>query len=249
MGEMDLVLLLVMAAAMVAGGLVKGLVGVALPMVSLSILSAVIDVRLALGLIAIPILMTNLWQAFSSGWPRGVLRRHWSLLVCMLIGIWLGTRLVIALPVQLLYGVIGAAVVVFTLASALSPQWSLPRRAQVWAEPLVGSISGFLGGLSTIWGPPLVMYFVMIRLNKDEFIQTAGLIWLAGSLPLVLGYVANGLLSRDVALLSAAAVVPSFAGFFVGQWLRGKINPESFRKVLLVVLFLLGLNLIRRALF
>lgn len=248
MPETDLSLFLVLAAALVAGGLVKGLVGVALPMVSISILSAVIDVRLALGLISIPILSTNLWQAFYAGAPRDVLQRHWALIVCMLLGIWFGTLLVVELPVELLYGLIGVAVVGFTAVSILTPQWSLPLRMQIWAGPLAGAASGILGGLSTIWGPPLVMYFVMIRLPKEDFIRTAGLIWFAGSIPLLLGYVSNGMLSREIVWLSAAAVVPSFAGFFVGQWLRGKIDPGSFRKVLLVVLFLLGLNLIRRAL-
>ena len=50
-------------------------------------------------------------------------------------------------------------------------------------------------------------------------------------------------------MLSLAACLPSFVGQWVGTWVRARIEQESFRKVLLIVFFLIGLNLIRRALF
>jgi hypothetical protein len=244
----DLSFLLVIAIAMTAGGLVKGLTGVALPMVSIAILSSAIDVRLALGIITIPIVLTNFWQAYHAGRPMETLRRFWLLLLCMLVFIWLGTNLVVLLPPQGLYAVIGTAIVVFTGTSYFMPSWTLPARAQTWTGPLAGALSGLLGGISTIWGPPLMMYFLMIRLPKDAFIRTTGLVWSAASIPLLAGYVRNGIVDAEIARLSAAACVPSFAGLWVGQWLRARIEPEAFRKVLLIVVFFIGLNLIRRAL-
>ena len=46
----------------------------------------------------------------------------------------------------------------------------------------------------------------------------------------------------------ALLLLPSFAGLAIGQWLRGYINEDLFRKTLAGVLFLIGLNLIRKAL-
>lgn len=245
----DVSFLLFLALAMAVGGLVKGLVGIGLPMASVAILSSAIDVRFALGLITLPIVLTNLWQACHAGRPLEVLRRFWLLLALMLVCIWLGAGLVVRLPGEVLYGVIGSAVVVFTSASYFTPRWTLPQRVESWAGPVAAVVSGFLGGISTIWGPPLVMYFVMIRLPKEAFIRATGLIWFAASIPLLLGYVRNGILDAATAQLSAAACLPSFAGLWVGQWLRDRIDPETFRKVLLFVLCLIGLNLIRRAVF
>lgn len=239
----------VLAAATLIGGLVKGVIGVALPMVSIAILSSVVDVHLALGLITIPILLTNVWQAFYAGRALEVLRRFWLPIACLVASIWLGTSLVVRLSPAALYGIIGTVIVVFTSTSYFTPHWSLPERLRTLAGVVAGVVSGVLGGLSTIWGPPLVMYFVTIRLPKEEFIRTAGLFWFAASLPLVAGYVRNGILNADNAALSAAAVVPSFTGLWLGQWLRGRIPQETFRKVLLIGLCFVGLNLIRRALF
>ena len=46
---------------------------------------------------------------------------------------------------------------------------------------------------------------------------------------------------------SLLALIPSFAGLTVGQWLRGYINEDLFRKTLAAVLLVIGLNLIRKA--
>lgn len=245
----DPTLLLIMALAVLLGGLVKGLVGIGLPIVSVAVLSSVIDVRLALGTLVIPIVLTNLWQAVHTGRPLETIRRFWPLIVAMMICIWLGAVLVVRLPGDLLYGLIGAVVVVFTAINLFTPHWTLPARHERWSGVLAGAMSGLLGGISTIWGPPLVMYFVMIRLPKDTFIRVVGLIWFAASIPLLLGYIRNGILDLPTAKLSAAACLPGFAGMWLGTWLRGHFDQETFRKVLLVVLLLIGLNLIRRALF
>jgi uncharacterized membrane protein YfcA len=93
------------------------------------------------------------------------------------------------------------------------------------------------------------MLFIMLRLPKETFIQATGTIWFAASIPLLIGYRQNGILDDSTAVLSLAACLPSFLGLWVGTWVRGKIEQESFRKVLLVVFFLIGLNLIRRAIF
>ena len=243
----DPLLLAIIALAVLFGGFVKGVVAIGLPIVSIGVLSSVMEAHFALGIIMFPLLLTNLWQMLHAGRPLEVVRRFWPMIVSMLVCIWLGTRLVTRLPGDWLYGFIGVAVVLFTTLNFFTPHWRLPARSERWASPLAGAIGGLLGGISTIWGPPLTMLFIMIRLPKEAFIQATGTIWFAASIPLLLGYRQNGILDDSTAVLSLAACLPSFFGLWIGTWVRGKIEPESFRKVLLIVFFLIGLNLIRRA--
>ena len=49
--------------------------------------------------------------------------------------------------------------------------------------------------------------------------------------------------------LSVYACIPGMIGIRIGEIIRDRINQETFRKAMLVMLFLIGLNLIRRALF
>ncbi|MEE8534949.1 MAG: sulfite exporter TauE/SafE family protein, partial [Kiloniellales bacterium] len=144
-GEDGTVLAIVIV-AMTVGGLVKGVLGVALPMVAIAILSSVIDVHLALGIITIPILLTNVWQAFYAARPLETLRRFWLPVACLVVSIWLGTNLVVRLPGSVLYGIIGAAVVIFTTTSYFTPHWTLPERFRTWTGVVAGVVSGLLGG-------------------------------------------------------------------------------------------------------
>ncbi len=229
------------------GGIVKGAIGVGLPVVAIAILSNFLPAPLVLAIVTLPILLTNLWQAVAAGNFKVHLARFWPMILCLLVVIWLSARLVVMLEARLLYGLISVAVLSFTIASYFEITWNVPPSAERWAGPVAGVLGGFLGGVSTIWGPPMMIYFVMLRLPKEAYIQAVGLVWFVAAIPLVVAYVRYGILNAETASLSALACVPGFVGLAVGQLVRKHINQELFRKLLLMFLFLVGLNLLRRA--
>lgn len=247
--DIDPAMLRLIAFAMALGGLVKGAIGIGLPIVCVAVLSQFVEVHLVLALVTIPICLTNFWQAIHAGSPLEPIRRFWPMILCLLVSLWLSAKLVVRIEPETLYGLIGCAVLIFTVTSFIQPSRGLTPATERWAGPLAGLLGGVLGGLSAMWGPPMMMYFVMLRLPKEEFIRAVGLVWFAASLPLVAGYVENGVLNERTVQLSALACLPALAGLWLGQWIRGFIDQESFREVLLLALFLIGLNLIRRALF
>jgi len=93
------------------------------------------------------------------------------------------------------------------------------------------------------------MYLLALDLKKEEFVQAVGLIFFIGSVPLVVFYWLHGVVRPDNVGWSALACLPAFLGLAVGQWVRRRVDQETFRKVLLAVLFVVGLNLLRRAFF
>ena len=64
---------------------------------------------------------------------------------------------------------------------------------------------------------------------------------------MTLALVAFGRLGQTEALWGTAALVPVFAGMFLGEWLRGRVSEVLFRRAILILLLLSGLNLIRQA--
>jgi uncharacterized membrane protein YfcA len=111
----------------------------------------------------------------------------------------------------------------------------------------VGLAAGVLNGVSTVNGPPLVMYLVSLGLKKNEFVGAYALIALSGAVPLLLSYIAVGLLGPREFGFSVLALLPALLGLVCGERLRRRIDAERFRQLLLWVLILLGINLIRRA--
>lgn len=242
---------LVVAALLVflIAGTIKGTVGLGLPVTSVGLLSLITDPRTAVTLAVLPIFVSNIWQIYRAGETRSALRRYWPFVTVLVLVFFPATALAPALPTEALIFTLGIAIVLFSLTSLAVMPPELADRHDTAGQLTAGALSGFLGGLTAIWSPPMVIYFLSRRLAKDEFIRASGLFFFAGSVPLVAGYFANGLLNATTAPLSALLVVPSLLGFALGERIRGRLNAERFRTAVLIVFLLMGLNLLREAFF
>ncbi|MCH7832256.1 MAG: sulfite exporter TauE/SafE family protein [Proteobacteria bacterium] len=246
----DWFMLAVMSGALITGGVVKGVVGLGLPIVTLAILLNFMPPLTVLGLLVAPILVTNLWQSLRAGNLLQPLGRFWPMIVMAVIFLFIGAELIVGMDTAVLFAVLGCFVVVFSATNLIKPRvHPLKPETEKWAGPLAGALGGLLGGISTIWGPPMMMYFVMLKLDKDTFVRTVGLAWFSMAVPLTFAYWRNGIFTGDVIPLSLAACVPGMIGIRIGEKIRQHIDQETFRKVMLAVLLIIGLNLIRRAVF
>ncbi len=246
----DWIMLAIMSGALITGGVVKGVVGLGLPIVTLAILLNFMPPLTVLGLLVAPILVTNLWQSLRAGNLLQPLGRFWPMIVMAVIFLFIGAELIVGMDTAVLFAVLGCFVVVFSATNLIKPRvHPLKPETEKWAGPLAGALGGLLGGISTIWGPPMMMYFVMLKLDKDTFVRTVGLAWFSMAVPLTFAYWRNGIFTGDVIPLSLAACVPGMIGIRIGEKIRQHIDQETFRKVMLAVLLIIGLNLIRRAVF
>ncbi|MDH3694885.1 MAG: sulfite exporter TauE/SafE family protein [Gammaproteobacteria bacterium] len=240
---------ILISVAIMVGGVVKGVTGIGLPVVTTAIASSFLPAQLVLGFISIPLVLTNLWQAISAGDPLKPLRRFWLLALGLCFGVWITSSYAAVVDPRVIYGVIGIAVFMHAASSFYAGGFTVPQHMEKWISPVVGFAGGLMGGLSTIWGPLIVIYFLMLRLGKEEFVQVVGWVWLLGSIPLTLGYISNGILNRDIALASAAACTPALAGLIVGQTIRKRIDEQRFQRIVMICLLLIAFNLLRRAFF
>lgn len=76
-------------ATFLLAGLVKGVVGLGLPTISVGLLGLVMPPMQAAALLLVPSMVTNIWQLADGRSPWPMLRRLWP----MLLGIVLGTLL------------------------------------------------------------------------------------------------------------------------------------------------------------
>ena len=90
---------------------------------------------------------------------------------------------------------------------------------------IIGLFSGALGGLSSIWSPPVAMYLLARNVSKAEFIGATGFLFLAGSIPLAIGLAFAGVLTIDTILHSLMGLIVVLIGFRIGEWLRGHVQP------------------------
>ena len=118
------------------------------------------------------------------------------------------------------------------------------RRAEVG----LGILGGLYGGVSGIWGPPLIIYLVSIGATKAESIRVQGVVFLIGAAALLPAHLVSGVLDGPRLAMSALVTVPAMAGLWLGFRMQNRLDQQQFRRWTLVLLALTGANLLRQAL-
>ena len=232
-----------MAGAFLVAGLVKGIVGLGMPTVSLALMAAVIDLKSAIVLVLVPTLVANVWQSLVGGRLRLILARHWPLLALASFGIWVGVGLLAESDARLYSGLLGLLLMAYAGFSLGVRDVPSPGRHEVWLGPLIGGLSGLAAGMTGSFAVPGVPYFQSLALKRDELIQTLGVTFTVAAVSLALALKRNDLIEPAALGLSAAALVPTFAGLALGQAARRRLSEQSFRQVFFAALGLLGLYL------
>jgi len=237
----DAGVLAVIALAFVAGGFVKGLIGGGLPSVVVPIMAIVVDPAFAAALTIAPVAATNVWQAADGRLFIPVVRRFWAFLIAMSVGVVVGAQILVGLPPTTAALLIGIAVVVMSPIPLASNRFEISRSRESTLNPLIGGIAGLVGGATVIFSPVLV-YFAMLRLDKDLYVATAAVGALCAMFVLYLGLTFSNTLTLDVVRFSATLLIPTMVGFLLGRALRGSISQRAFRLILSASLALLSSN-------
>ncbi len=237
-----------MIALFLAGG-VKGIIGLGLPLTALSIIGAVADLRLAIALIAIPIVATNIYQAFDGGRAMEMLRRYWVINLCSVVGTVIGAQILFIVDPDILTTTLGVVVIVYVAINATGFAIRISDSASHWAAPPLGILSGLLTGTTGSVGIPIALYLQAQRLDKESFLRAIALTFLISASMLVIALMEKGAIGKETALVSAASLIPAFAGMAIGQRLRGRLSEDLFRKFVFLFLMVAAANLIRKGLF
>jgi uncharacterized protein len=237
------------ALCLAAGGFAKGVVGFALPLIALSLMGSFLPYEAAVALLIVPTLVSNLAQSLRNGagaaWAS--LAEFWRLIAVMMVTIALAAQLVVILPDRVLFGVLGASITAFGLSQLAGWQARFPAHRRAAVETGVALVAGFFGGISGVWGPPIVMYLLSARVPKVEMVRVQSLCFLFGSLVLLGAHLKSGVLDAVTAPASAWLVLPTMAAMVLGYRVQDRLDQALFRKATLWVLVVAGLNLLRRA--
>lgn len=229
-------------------GVVKGLVGFAMPLILISGMSSVVEPELALAGLLLPTLLSNLWQGFRQGVSAalGSLRDFVPFIAVGGVALVASAQLVRVVPSQAMFVLIGVPVVLFTGLQLMGWRPFLGEAQRVRAQLAVGAIAGAMGGFSGTWGPPTVLLLVALDTPKLDQVRIQGVLYALGSVVLLLAHVGSGVLRQETLPFALFTVVPALAGMWLGLKLQDRTPQLVFQRVTLLVLFVAGLNLIRR---
>jgi uncharacterized membrane protein YfcA len=202
----------------------------------------------AAALLLVPSLVTNVWQLLAGPRFGALLRRHWTMMLGIVLGTWAGSG-VIASGAALHATVgLGAALILYGLVGLAKLQLRVPPETERWVGPAVGAATGIVTGATGVFVIPAVPYLGALGLERDDLIQALGLSFTISTLALSAGLAWHGALSAQAATASLAALAPALAGMALGSWLRARVQPETFRLCFFLGLLVLGIELLWRGL-
>ena len=215
--------------------------GFGLSLVAMSLLVNVIGVREATPLVSLVAITAELiiliyyHHAFN-------LRAVARLSITAVLGIPIGLYYLGQVDEHVVTAVLG--IILCTYALYALSGLKLPRLENpLWAYGL-GFCSGLLGGAYNTSGPPIVIYGSCRQWPPAEFKSNLQGFFLLISTLAAIGHALNGNFTSTIWHNYLYALPGIALGILIGVRLDKRLNPQSFRQIVLVMLIVLGLRLI-----
>lgn len=220
---------------------VQAVTGFGLALVSMPLLVLVLNIQVASPLVALiggvaELLLLLHYRADLN--IRAVTR----LVVASLLGIPVGVLLLRRVDVGVITAVLGLLILLYALYALSGLR--LPRLAhQAWGYGF-GFVAGVLGGAYNISGPPVIIYGNCRQWPPAEFKSNLQGFFVVSSYTVIAVHALSGNFTPVVWRNFLIALPAMLLALFVGLRLDTHLNPERFRRIVLVVLVVLGASLL-----
>lgn len=239
---------LIVLAGFFAAGLAKGTFGLGMPFFGMPVMTAAIPFQTALAMFVVPNFTANFQQMLMGGKIVVYLRRFGWLLFTMMATVPFSVQMIVGIDQDTCLLVFGVLAVVFAAAQMFPFSFTVTPAQERWLSPLMGLLSGLLAGLSGLYGPPLIVYLMALRLPKDDFVAALSLMYFLGSIALYGALAFAQVLTLKVLAASAMGAVIIGVMVYFGQFVRARIDEARYRKLILLMLMAIGVEMAWRGL-
>ena len=239
----DPIIVIVIILAVMAGGLIKGTIGFGMPMVALPLIAFAVPVTTAMILLCAPIFLTNFLQIkFKQGISS---YRFLPMFFFIVVGLIIGARLILEINLNTITQIIAILIIFAAVINCFGFKINnnINKKNERIITSFIGFGSGILGGLSTVYGPPMLAYLVAVDLPKEKFVRTVSTMYFIGSFPLYGSLIYYGFATKQDLIMSLLLIIPALIAQQIGTRIRDKINQKQFRNCILVTLVILGIML------
>jgi uncharacterized membrane protein YfcA len=232
--------LIYFAAIITLACFVQAVAGFGLPMIATPVLVALFGIRAAVPLMAIIILELQIFMIIRYHMALNI-RTVWRISVAAVLGIPIGVLFLSRIPEAITITLLGLILIFYVLYSLFNlPVPALNR--PTWAY-FIGFLSGVGGGAYNIAAPPIIIYADTQRWGPELFKANLQGCFLIITVVAILTHSLSGNVTGDILQKSLITLPFVLVGALAGFYLDRFINPAVFRKIVLVLLLILGINL------
>jgi len=236
------IVIVVLASAV--GALIKGVTGMGYPLFAVPIIALATGVQDAVVVVAVPNVAANLYLCWEARSARHEALDLGRLVIPGLVGAVVGAVALVSLPDEPLLLALALTIAVFIVQYVRNPELRMPRAVARRWSPIAGAAAGLMQGAIGVSGPVIATWLHGYGLARDAYVYTITLLFgLTGAVQLAT-LAAQGAMTRDRALASAAAAVPTAIMIPLGVRLRRRLGGPAFERAVLVVLALSAVSLL-----
>lgn len=226
--------------AVFLGCFTQSLTGFGVALVMMAVLPSILGLQTATPLVALVaiVLETIMLIRYRAAFKfKSIL----GLLIASVIAIPVGVLFLRRLDEGIALFILGLVIVIYAIYALIGLRLPLlSHPAWAWAFGFAG---GLLGGAYNTSGPPVVVYGNCRGWNQQEFKSNLSGYFVINSAVVVSTHWLAGNITPDVTSNLMLALPALVFGFLLGQSLDKWLNPDLFRRIVLVLLVILGVRL------
>jgi uncharacterized membrane protein YfcA len=224
-------------------GFTQGLSDFGSVLLSLPLLAIFIDIKTVIPLVALIGLSVTIMLLVQM-WKHLDWKKIYPLFLESFPGIPFGVFFLKILDKDMIQWILGAILTVYSIYSLFFRSQSKGIR-EGWSY-LFGFFAGCLGGALSAAGPPVIIYTSLQDWSKNKIkVTLQGFFAVSGGV-VVFFQAVNGLTTLTVILYFLFSTPLLILGTYMGYFFYGKINEKGYKRVVLILLALLGIFMIYR---
>lgn len=240
----DTVTIIAILVAFALGGILKGATGAGAPVVTIPVIAAFYDVRIAVIIMVVPNLLTNIGQLYQ--FRKTILPSLFTVSFALGggIGAFIGTILLANLSIKILTLSVAFIVIIYILLKLIVPSWKLIYEKAAKLVFIMGTAGGVLQGAAGLSAPISITFLNAMKLERNQFIPTISVYFGVMSIFQMPTLYYYDFLNFEIILASLISTVVLLSFMPLGSWVAKSVSKENFDKITLILLAFIALRII-----
>ncbi|MBF0278280.1 MAG: sulfite exporter TauE/SafE family protein [SAR324 cluster bacterium] len=243
---MDFQIIVFVIATFFISAFLKGITGLGFSTICLPILTFMIDLKSSIPLVILPSISSNILVMLNAGNFSVAAKRFWKMYLSAIPGLILGLWVLNSVNSSSARAFLGVVLLIYTIWALSRSEFVLSARTASCLTIPVGTLTGFVNGVTGSQMIPILPYLLSLKLEKNLFVQSINISFTLSSLVMLIGLGGLGLLDQQTLFLAGGGIIPVAIGIKLGGKIRKHITDEIFRKLVLIFLILVAFSLIAR---
>ena len=240
----DTITIIAILVAFALGGILKGATGAGAPIVTIPVIAAFYDVRIAVIIMVVPNLLTNIGQLYQ--FRKTILPSFFTVSFALGggIGAFIGTILLANLSIKILTLSVAFIVIIYILLKLIVPSWKLIYEKATKLVFIMGTAGGVLQGTAGLSAPISITFLNAMKLERNQFIPTISVYFGVMSIFQMPTLYYYDFLNFEIIAASLISTLVLLSFMPLGSWIAKSVSKENFDKITLILLAFIALRII-----